>query len=169
MLIVKDSMVLIHLAVGGVLKETCIMFGQVIIPNAVHEEVVERGKEAHHADAYVVQKLEKEGHIKVVPVTETTLMNELKNYGLHSGELEAVTLYIQEKADLIASNDDKVRRLRLILNLNLVSSPEIVFMLAKNRVISKEKAMDCLTELKKIGWFSKSVLDSIITEVHNIG
>jgi predicted nucleic acid-binding protein len=169
LLIVKDSMVLIHLAIGGVLKQACIMFGQVIIPHSVHKEVVERGTKGYHADAYVVQKLEKEGQIKVVAVTETMLMDELKNYGLHGGELEAVTLYIQEKADLIASNDDKVRRLRLILNLDLVSSLEIVFMLAKNKVIAKEKALDCIGELKRIGWFSRSVIDSIIVEVEKLG
>ena len=45
MLIVKDSMILIHLAAGGVLREACTMFGEVIIPNAVHKEVVEKGIE----------------------------------------------------------------------------------------------------------------------------
>ena len=169
MLIIKDSMVLIHLAVGGVLREACMMFGQVMIPNAVHGEVVERGIEANHADAYIVQKLEKEGYIQVVAVTDTMLMDELKKYGLQGGELEAVTLYIQEKADLIASNDDKVRRLRLILNLDLVSSPEIVFLLAKKRVITKGRALECLCELKRIGWFSNIVINSIMAEVDKLG
>jgi predicted nucleic acid-binding protein len=168
-LIVKDSMILIHLAVGGVLKETCIMFGQVIIPNAVHKEVVEIGKKAGHADAFLVEKLEYENYIQVIAVHETKLMDELEKYGLHGGELEVVTLYIQEKADLIASNDDKVRRLRLILNLDLVSSPEIVFMLVKNGAISKSKAVECLFEFKKIGWFSNHVIDSIIAEVNRFG
>ena len=83
--------------------------------------------------------------------------------------MEVVTLYFQEKADLIASNDDKVRRLRLILNLDLVSSPEIVFMLVKNGAISKSKAIECLLEFNKIGWFSNHVIDSIITEVNRFG
>lgn len=151
------------------MREACLMFGQVMIPNAVHGEVVERGIEANNADAYVVQKLEKEGYIQVVAVTDNLLMDELKNYGLQGGELEAVTLYIQEKADLIASNDDKVRRLRLILNLDLVSSPEIVFLLTKNRVITKDRALECLRELKRIGWFSNSVIDSIVAEVDKLG
>lgn len=169
MLIVKDSMILIHLAVGGVLREACIMFGEVIIPHAVHKEVVERGIETQHAGAHIVQKLEKEGHIKVVAVTQTTLIDEMKNYGLRGGELETVVLYFQEKADLIASNDDKVRRLRLVLNLDLISSPEIVFMLVKNGVIAKQRAVECLDELKRIGWFSRNVLDSIIAEVEKLG
>ena len=101
MLIVKDSMVLIHLAVVGVLREACMMFGQVKIPNAVHEEVVERGIAANHADAFIVQKLEKKDYIKVVAAIDTMLMSEMKKYGLQGDELEAVTLYIQEKADLI--------------------------------------------------------------------
>lgn len=115
MLVVKDSMVLIHLAVGGVLKQACTMFGQVIIPNAVHQEVVVRGIETDHPDAYIVQKLEEDGYIQVAKVKNRTLMDEMKMFGLQGGELEAVTLYFQEKADLIASNDDKVRKLRIIL------------------------------------------------------
>jgi predicted nucleic acid-binding protein len=161
-------MVLIHLATGGILKEACIMFNHVIIPELVHKEVVERGIENSHPDAYIVQKLEKEGYIQVQHVTETALMEELKSYGLRGGELEAVTLYIQEKADLIASNDDKVRKLRLILNLELVSSLEIVFLMAKNRAISKDRANECLRELKKVGWFSKNVIDTIIEGVEQL-
>jgi predicted nucleic acid-binding protein len=168
MLIVKDSMVLIHLAMTGILKEACIMFGQVVIPNLVHKEVVEKGIENNHADAFVIQKLEKEGYIRIVAVTDSKLMDELRSYGLQGGELEAVTLYIQENADMIASNDDKVRRLRLILNLKLVSSPDIIFMLTENKVITKDRAKECLRELRKIGWFSKDVIDSIIMEVDKL-
>jgi predicted nucleic acid-binding protein len=168
LLIVKDSMVLIHLAKSGLLKEACIMFEHVIIPPAVHREVVERGIAADYPDAYVVQSLEEEGQIRVVTV-KNKLLAELKKYGLQGGELEAVTLYFQEKTDLIASNDDKVRKLRLILDLKLVSSPEIILMLAKQYIITKDKATECLEELKKIGWFSNSVIDYILSEVDKIG
>lgn len=168
MLVVKDSMVLIHLASTAVLREACIMFSRVIISPAVHSEVVERGIKKGQPDAYVVQKLEEEKYIQIVSVDNRQLMNELEKYGLQGGELESVTLYIQEKADLIASNDDKVRRLRLILNLNLISSPEIVFMMVKNGVISKDKAIDCLLELEKIGWFSPNVIDAIVEEVKRV-
>jgi len=168
LLVVKDSMVLIHLAIGGVLKEACIMFGQVIIPSTVHTEVVERGIQRQHSDAFVVQKLEKEGYIQVVKVTDNKLMDELKHYGLKGGELEAVTLYIQEQADLIASNDDKVRKLRLILSLDLISSLEIIFVMAKNRAIPKNRAVDCINEIKKTGWFSKNIIDSILAEVDKL-
>lgn len=87
---------------------------------------------------------------------------------MRGSELEAVALYIQRKADLIESNDDKVRRLRLILNLELVSSLDIVFLLAKKRFIPKRKAVDCLLELKKVGWFSNIVIDSVFTEVNRL-
>ena len=85
------------------------------------------------------------------------------------GELESVTLYLQEKADLVGSNDDRVRRLRLIVNLNLVSSPEIIFTMAKKEAISKEKAIDCLLELRKVGWFSPDVIDLVVEEVRRSG
>ncbi len=145
------------------------MFGRVIISPSVHEEVVEEGIEKGRPDAYVVQMLEREKYIHVVSVVDRELMGELARYGLKGGELESVTLYFEEKADLIASNDDKVRRLRLILNLDLISSPEIVFMMVNKRVISRDKAVDCLLELKKIGWFSPGVIDTIVEEVRKVG
>ena len=74
MLIIKDSIVLSHLASVGVLKEACKMFGQVMIPKTVHAEVVEKGIEAHHADAYVVQKLEKEDYIQIVQAIDISLI-----------------------------------------------------------------------------------------------
>jgi len=168
MLVVKDSMILIHLASTAVLREACIMFKKVIISPAVHNEVVEKGIEKRRPDAYVIQRLESEKYIHMVSVTDRQLLEELEKYGLREGELESVALYIQEKADLLASNDDRVRRLQLILSLDLVSSPEIVFMMAKNGMVSKDKAVDCLQELKKIGWFSPNVIDAIVEEVKRV-
>jgi len=69
---------------------------------------------------------------------------------------------------LVASNDDKVRGLQLILNLNLVSSPEIVLVMARGKVISKEKALESLRQLRRIGWFSPSVIDVIVEEVRKV-
>jgi len=82
--------------------------------------------------------------------------------------LEPVALYFQEKADLIASNDGKVRGLQLILNLNLISSPEIVLVMERAGVISKERALESLLQLKRIGWFSPSVIDVIVEEVGKV-
>ena len=53
------------------------MFGQVIIPNAVHREVVERGIESKHPDAFITKKLEDEGYIQVIAVTNTKLIEEI--------------------------------------------------------------------------------------------
>ena len=69
---------------------------------------------------------------------------------------------------MVASNDDKVRGLQLILNLNLVSSPEIVLVMARGKVISKEKALESLRQLRRIGWFSPSVIDVIVEEVRKV-
>ena len=168
MLVVKDSMILIQLAATSVLQEACVMFGRVIISPSVHKEVVEKGIERSRPDAYVVKKLEDSKHIGVVSVVDRRLMTELSKYGLKGGELDSVSLYFQEKADLIASNDDKVRGLRLVLNLNLISSPEIVLVMARRRAIPKDKALDCLWQLKRIGWFSPDVIDIAVEEVRKV-
>jgi len=49
-----------------------------------------------------------------------------------------------------------------------VSSPEIVYLIAKNRVIAKDRALECLCALKKIGWFSDIVLNFVRMEVEKL-
>jgi len=45
MLVVKDAMVLIHLSRTTLLERSCSYFGDVTVPAAVKEEVVDRGLE----------------------------------------------------------------------------------------------------------------------------
>ena len=40
---------------------------------------------------------------------------------------------------------------------------------AKNKIIERSRAVECLRELEKIGWFSNSVIESIVLEVEHIG
>ncbi|MFQ6126348.1 MAG: hypothetical protein ACE5R6_17320 [Candidatus Heimdallarchaeota archaeon] len=86
-------------------------------------------------------------------------------FGLKGGELAVVALYFQLKADLITSNDDHVRRLRTILQLNLISSPEIIVFFAHQGKITPTVADEALRNLKKIGWFHPSVIDYARQEV----
>jgi hypothetical protein len=40
--------------------------------------------------------------------------------------------------------------------------------MARGKVISKEKALESLLQLKRIGWFSPSVIDMIAEEVRKV-
>ena len=168
MKIVLNSMVTIHLAKLSILRQLMDMFNEVIMPRKVFEETIRKGCEKGYPDSIIVEKLVKEGLIKVATPSNEQALQELEVFGLKEGEAEAVALYFQEKADRIASDNSTVRKNRLILNLNLIGTPALVYALFKRGIIKKAKAVDCLIELKKIGWFKPEIIDSIIKEVREV-
>lgn len=56
MIVVKDSMILIHLAKMHILTDSCQHFGEVIIPTKVYEETVINGKKKGHPDALIIEQ-----------------------------------------------------------------------------------------------------------------
>jgi len=161
-------MVTIHLAKLSILRQLTDMFNEVIVPRKVFEETIMKGCEKGYPDSIIAEKLVKKGLIKVAAPSNEQALKELEVFGLREGEAEAVALYFQEKADRIASDNSTVRKNRLILNLNLIGTPALVYALFKKGVIRKAKAVDCLVELKKIGWFKPEIIDSIIKEVREV-
>lgn len=66
--IVSNATPLIYLAKIGRLGLPKDLFGEVIIPKEVKEEVVDQGKRLGKADAYLVEKVIADGWIKVSAV-----------------------------------------------------------------------------------------------------
>lgn len=165
MIAIKDSSVLIHLAKTALLEAACSLFGSVLIPNRVYEETVSEGLKGGHADALIIDKAVKEKKIKVMRVTNRGLLKRVAQFNIQGGEAEAIALYWQERADLLASDDDNVRKKKVALGLNLIGTPSIILSLAKNKIVKKEKALEAVSKLREIGWFSSSVLDALLMEV----
>lgn len=44
----------------------------------------------------------------------------------------------------------------------------LVYSLFEKGVIKKAKAVDCLIELKEIGWFKPEIIDSIMREIREV-
>ncbi len=162
MMVVKDAMVLIHLSKATLLERSCEFFGEVLIPNLVYEEAVVEGRERNYEDSEIVDEVVGEELIEVRTVEEKELIERAKKFNLQSGEAEAVALYWQEKANLLATDDDNVRKKREILELELVGTPVIVLKLYVKDFIEKEKFNSSLEALRDIGWFSNFVIDKVL-------
>jgi len=167
MLLVNDAMVLIHLAKITLLETACAFFDQVIIPEMVFDETVKAGKQKGYSDAFLIERTVNAGKIKVKAVKEKKLLKKANDFNVFGGEAEAVALYWQEKAGLMASDDDNVRNKKEILEINLIGTPAILLSLYKNKKIEAEKARQSIARLRKIGWFSSQVLDKILMEVES--
>lgn len=157
-LIIKDSMVLIHLAKMGILENSCDYFNEVVIPEAVFNETVVEGKKSSHLDAAIIEQMIKLKKIKVKSIKNKNKIKEYLKYGLHYGEAEAIELYFQEDADILASDDDVIRKNRALLNINLIGTPAVLIILLRKKGITKRKAIDACEILESIGWFHEDLI-----------
>lgn len=165
-MIIKDSMALIHLAKLSILEKSCDYFRKVIIPELVYHEII-KGKNKGFSDVPVITELIKNNKIIVKKVKDKNLIKKANQFNIQRGEAEVVALYWQEKADLIASDDDNLRKKKSILNIKIIGTPSIILKLYKIRRINGYKTKQCILELRNIGWFSNVVLDKILMEVKN--
>ena len=162
-MIVKDAMVIIHLAKITLLEKSCDYFKEVIIPELVHSETVKM--EDKYTETIIIKDLVERGIIKVKKVANRSLMEKANQYNIQRGEAETVALYWQEKSDFLATDDNNVRKKNILLNLNLIGTPSIIFRMYKKNIIDKKKFETSLSELRKVGWFSNAIIDRLLLEV----
>ncbi len=162
MLIVKDAMVLIHLSKLTLLEKSCELFGKVLIPELVYEEAVQKGKKRGYEDAVLIEEIADDGLIEVRGVKERELIDRANDFNIQAGEAEAVALYWQEEAGFLATDDDNVREKRVILELDLISTPTIIWKLLEENEIGEDKFRESLDILREIGWFSNAVIDKVL-------
>ena len=167
MIVIKDAMVLIHLAKLSVLEKSCDYFEKVLIPELVHREIIQ-GEEKGFSDAQIALNLIKNKKIAIKKINDESLIKKANQFNIQRGEAEAVALYWQEKADILSTDDDNVRNKKILLDINIIGTPVIILKLFKEKIIDGNKAEQCISELRKIGWFSSAILDKISMEVKNV-
>ncbi len=156
-------MVVIHLAKVTLLEKSCDYFKQTLIPEEVYREIAE-GKAKGYEDVAVVEGLLKTEKLSVRKVRDEKLLRKAREFNVQRGEAEALVLYWQEDEDYLASDDDNLRRKNILLNIRLIGTPAIILRLYKVHVIGRDKLVQSLNELRKIGWFSNAVIDKILME-----
>jgi predicted nucleic acid-binding protein len=161
-MIIKDSMILIHLAKITLLEKSCDYFRNIIIPQMVYDETVGAGK--GRLDAKIISDLVDKKKIMVKKPKNKKMISQANQFNIQGGEAEALALYWEEKADFLATDDDNVRKKRAILSLKIIGTPAIILKLYKERKIDRNKLEESIDELRKIGWFSNSVLDKVLLE-----
>lgn len=161
-MIIKDSMVVIHLAKITLLEKSCDYFKKVVLPKKVYEEVM--FCEEKHTEIKIVRELIEKKKISVKEVKDKKLLKKSNEFSIQEGEAEAVALYWQERADYLATDDDNVRKKSMVLDIKIIGTPVIILRLYKEKIIGKEKFVDSITKLKKIGWFSNAIIDKVLME-----
>ena len=162
-MIIKDAMVIIHLAKITLLEKSCEYFKNVIVPKMVYHEVL-AGKDKGQVDVKIFTDLIKINKIKVKEIKDKDLIKKEEEFNIQRGEAEALALYWQEESDYLATDDDNVRKKSIILGINLIGTLPIILKLYKEKLIKKDKFEESLNELRKIGWFNDIIIDKILME-----
>lgn len=147
-MIVSNSTVLIYLAKIGKLSLLKKLFRNVLIPGEVFNEVVIRGKENLHPDAFVIEAAVEEGWMEV---KEIEAIRELEEFGIDSGEAQAISL--AKTLDMPVLLDQTHARIAAKA-LGLKPSGTIFVLLAalRKKLLTYEEYQDSLEKLVKAGF-----------------
>lgn len=163
MLIIKDAMVLIHLAKGTILETACTHFGTVFIPPTVEKEVLNQD----YADSFIISELIQRAVIQVKLVKDKSLIQKANQFNIQRGEAEAVALYWENQANLLATDDDNVRKKQQILQLKIIGTPAILLHLFTMGKIDFHKLKEAIKMIKETAWFSNTIWDKIMMEAEH--
>ena len=167
LVVVLDSMALIHLAKVSILEEIASKL-EVVVPQAVFREAVLDGI-GKHADAAVSNGLVKAGRVSVRKVRGA---EKLEDFGLAGGEAECVALCLglrrANRSCLLVSNDLTVEETAKVLGVNWSFVPLFLAVLGKKKKISREKARKAIISLEEIGWYSHRVIETALEALENV-
>ncbi len=161
-MIVSNSTVLIYLAKIGKLSLLKELFREVSIPAEVFAEVVIRGKEQQHPDAFIVESAVEEGWIYIKDI-ETA--GELEKFGIDPGEAQAISLARSLGVPVLL---DQTHARNAAKALGLKPSGTIFVLLAalRKKFLTYEDYQDSLEELVRAGF---RMSDEVYLEAVRLG
>jgi len=174
--IVLDSDGLIKLQKAGLLETFC-KACDCLIPEAVHHESVARGKEELYEDAFGIEEIV-ETNVEVKQPGESQSAQEALKKGapalLGQGEKEALSLYFEQEAAAIVSDDraflNLLRRYNEEAkekNVAFLTPANAIVALERRGAISKEEAKEGLKKIKAI--IRQNVYESAVEDLQSGG
>ena len=155
MTIISDATALILLSKANIL-EIFVNRNDAVIPEKVYEEVI-KGREKGRTDSILVERLVNGNKLAVKTPKESTKETIRKLTGLKYGELDVISLaYIT--GDTILSDDKKCINSAKALNIDFITSLDVIIVLYKKKAIDKEKAIECIEILDEYGWYSEDLI-----------
>ena len=121
MKVVSNSSPLIGLSKVGRLSLLQILYGTILIPPLVYDDVVIKGK--GRPGAYAVKNAVDAGWIKVVPITDA---DNIPPRFAGMGEGEAIALAIEQNAEFLIVDDRAVRNYCDLIGLDWLSTGGVI-------------------------------------------
>jgi len=155
-MVIFDSSTLILLARTEVLEVFITNFtGQVLIPEKVKEEVLMKDG----TEMLQVAALIEGGQISVLIVSDRKLLQKLvEDFNIDLGEAEAITLALQKRGAMVATDDRNAIRACKLLKIDFITAIAILIRAAEKKLFSRSESLLKLEKLEAIGRYKKSII-----------
>jgi predicted nucleic acid-binding protein len=158
-IVICDSSFLILISKIEMLDLLIESFEKIIIPQAVYFESVEQGKLFKKMDAFLIEERIKKRKIIVSNIEDIIKKDRLiKDLGIHEGEAEAILMYLEKGADLLATDDYKTIKVCKILDIKYFTNISFIMRSFLKKVISKEIALLKIERLQDFGWYKEDII-----------
>jgi hypothetical protein len=155
---ISNSTPLICLAKLNQLELLKDLFGKIIIPEVIKEEVVIAGKPGYA----VINDAIKEGWIKIEAPKQNT------DLGLGKGENAAINL-AKEKKDKILIDDAFAIKAVKSLNIQYLRTTSVILLSLKKKVFNKKQAKDNIQKLVEQGYYiSPKIFSELLRVIDSI-
>jgi len=156
--IISDASTLILLEKVGLLDNLAknINF---IIPWEVYKEAVVEGKLRQYADAHKIDRKISKNLIKISEIKDYKKSNEIiKEFGIGKGETEAIILFFEEKADLLAVDDHKPINVCKVYNIPFMTALNLVLKSYRTKIIDFKEAEEMIKNLGIYGRYKDELI-----------
>jgi predicted nucleic acid-binding protein len=162
MIVISDTTPIISLLKINKLSLLQVLFKNVIIPQAVYNELVSNPKYTN--EAVVIFNT---SYISIKKVENRQQVDELRNNsGLDIGESEAITYSKMVNADLLLMDEQKGRSVAKQLGLSITGTIGILIQAFNENLISKEEILNSIKVLKESGrYISESLYNRLIARI----
>lgn len=141
-----------------------------IIPKEVYKEAVIKGIERKLANAYRIDKKIKEGIIKIRNVKDNKKREEIiENFRVGNGEGAAVALFLEQKADMLATDDRKAINVCKVYDIPFMTSLTFVLNAFNNKLIKKQNAKNMIRQLDIYGRYKDELIYSALNKLKGDG
>lgn len=131
--------------------------GMVLIPEKVRAEVcIEGGRE----ETSLIVKLIKDKKITVSKAKNTKLVRKLmEDFAIDAGEAEVLTLALQGKAAIVATDDRNAIRACKILKIDFTNAIAVLIRAFEKKLIDKDEAIIKLQELESVARYNRAIIE----------
>ncbi len=161
-MIICDSSSLILLAKINRLSIVNTLYGKALIPKAVYDEAVVKGKEERYSDAFLIEKQIGESiAVKELAKTHMARAESLKA-AIGNGEAETIALCEQEKQKTLLTDDLESIRIAEARRIKCRTTLGVLYEALKEELMQLRDYESSLKEFSKNAWVSAEIITEFL-------